>query len=451
MPKDLPGLYWDEEKKRYFPLASRPAGPPQTSTSQTAAVSHSQSHRNPTGSRRQRSPSTKSKDSDSPPPKRQHSWDEQAPRQDYWRALNALRESSLSVQRRRCMRSLPDGCCSDMQATCLAESMSKIDDIPIRFDGAVMALCAKINENERRLLVGDNTGWLYSVDTDDPDPAIREFGLRSQITSITRSGPVCMVTSLGSPSRMFVTRDDSIGLWVLREIPPHVCSDVWCGQVWDRRATIGGGKATVSWPDVERDDFVKLNRNSDVLSVCMQHENVTYAGMRNGIIDRWDSRSSGSKTDVVVNMSEGGQGGRGVASVDHIRIVHEYEMLVRTMRGDLESHDLRFLRKNDPILRFEGHIPSYESKLGIAVDPNENFVFAGGGDCRLRIWSLSTGQCLPSRNENFLSVTLEGNVAKPSQPIRAMEILEDSSRAWLWVAYNSVLNRIDLGPRGLLY
>lgn len=135
----------------------------------------------------------------------------------------------------------------------------------------------------------------------------------------------------------------------------------------------------------------------------------------------------------------------------------------------LESHDLRFLRKNDPVLCFEGHIPSYESKLvsmstnfvppdfswfcpqGIAVDPDENFVFAGGGDCRLRIWSLSTGQRLPSRNENFLSVTLEGNVAKPSQPIRAMEILEDSSRAWLWVAYNSVLNRIDLGPRGLLY
>ncbi len=57
--------------------------------------------------------------------------------------------------------------------------------------------------------------------------------------------------------------------------------------------------------------------------------------MRNGIIDRWDSRQSGSKTDVIANMSEAGRGGRGVASVDHIRIVHEYEMLVRTMRGDV--------------------------------------------------------------------------------------------------------------------
>ena len=24
--RDLPGMYWDEEKKRYFPLSSRPAG-----------------------------------------------------------------------------------------------------------------------------------------------------------------------------------------------------------------------------------------------------------------------------------------------------------------------------------------------------------------------------------------------------------------------------------------
>jgi hypothetical protein len=28
MPKDLPGLYWDEERNRYFPISSRPKQPP---------------------------------------------------------------------------------------------------------------------------------------------------------------------------------------------------------------------------------------------------------------------------------------------------------------------------------------------------------------------------------------------------------------------------------------
>lgn len=32
MPRDLPGLYWDEERKRYFPLSARPAVPTQTGT-----------------------------------------------------------------------------------------------------------------------------------------------------------------------------------------------------------------------------------------------------------------------------------------------------------------------------------------------------------------------------------------------------------------------------------
>ena len=84
------------------------------------------------------------------------------------------------------------------------------------------------------------------------------------------------------------------------------------------------------------------------------------------------------------------------------------------------------------------------------MDPSENFVFVGGGDSRLRIWSLRTGQRLPCRHEDILPVTLEGTVAKPSQPIRAMEIIEDDAKVWLWVAFDSILNRIELGPKGLL-
>lgn len=33
MPRDLPGLYWDEQRKRYFPLSARPAAQTQAGPS----------------------------------------------------------------------------------------------------------------------------------------------------------------------------------------------------------------------------------------------------------------------------------------------------------------------------------------------------------------------------------------------------------------------------------
>ncbi|KAI0754731.1 hypothetical protein C8Q80DRAFT_1094670 [Daedaleopsis nitida] len=430
MPRDLPGLYWDEEKRRYFPLASRPADrrpaplpdPPPTERPTTQ-------ERTSTSSRRQRPART----SNSPPSnKRHHLWKE--PDEALNCHVNQDRRLSLHA-----LRSLPP-------------SMAASADLLYLDRTNLTSRILQANGNDRKLLVGDSTGWLYSVDTDDPDHAVREFGLRTQITSITRSGQVCMVTSLGSPVRLLVNRDDSIGLWVLRDIPPHVCSDVWCGQVWDRKVTLGGRKASLCFLDIERNEYIRLNRTSDVLSLCLQDQNITFTGMRNGIIDRWDSRQPGGKTDVVVNMSNSSEerepGNRWAASVDYLRIIHDHELLVRTIRGDLETHDLRFLRQSEPVLRFNGHVPSYGTLLGITVDPNQNFVLAGGGDCHLRMWSLRTGE-LSSHNEHTLPVRLDGNMVTPSKPIRAMEIVKDDARAWLWLAFDRHFNRIDLGPESL--
>ncbi|KAI0699947.1 hypothetical protein C8T65DRAFT_580735 [Cerioporus squamosus] len=440
MPRDLPGLYWDDEKKRYFPVTSRPAGsipkPPALRQGATTAASQPQEH----GKRRRRS--LRRTASESPAPKRQHATDDAEASINAWRSFNALRQSPLSMHRRRCVHELEMGC--------LAEGVSKVENIPLNFDGPITALCTKITANHKKqLLVGDMTGWLYSLDPDDPVEAVREFGLRSQITSLTRSGSVCMVTSLGSPARLLATRDDAIGLWVLREIPPTICSDVWCGQVSGRRATVGGRKGLICFPDVERDSYIRLQQRSDILSLCLEDENITYIGMRNGIICRWDSREATGKTDTIVNMSEADDSlGRGAASVDYLRIVHRHELLVRTMRGDLETHDLRFLKSQAPVLQFKGHVPSYESILGIAVDPGEKFVFAGGGDSRLRIWSLRTGELLPTHDTD-LPVTLDGHIARPAQPVRAMEIVENDSKTYLWMASGNTLNKVDLGLRGL--
>jgi hypothetical protein len=51
MPPDLPGLYYDVEKKRYFPLSKRPAGaaqsPAQTRALKRARGAHSSAESTP--------------------------------------------------------------------------------------------------------------------------------------------------------------------------------------------------------------------------------------------------------------------------------------------------------------------------------------------------------------------------------------------------------------------
>ncbi len=88
---------------------------------------------------------------------------------------------------------------SELEMGCLAEGISKVENIPISFDGPITALCTKVRWNPMRcrrsthpvlqitanhnkqLLIGDMTGWLYSLDPQDPVAAMREFGLRSQV------------------------------------------------------------------------------------------------------------------------------------------------------------------------------------------------------------------------------------------------------------------------------
>ena len=104
-------------------------------------------------------------------------------------------------------------------------------------------------------------------------------------------------------------------------------------------------------------------------------------GMRNGVIDRWDSREPGGKTDLVVNMAERPSPWKMTPAIDYLRIVRGHQLLVRTMRGDvcmlyavvrpaltvlyvqLETHDLRFLGRNTSVLQFPGFLPNFDLKL----------------------------------------------------------------------------------------
>lgn len=154
MPRDLPGLYWDEEKKRYFPESSRPA----RATSKPAHSSEAAPSQPQQSRRRRRSPQRTG--SESPPPKRQHAVDD-AQSVSAWRSFSALRESSLSVHRRRCVQYVVslDSCSrsgidggvmtiSELEMGYIADSVAKVENIPISFDGPITSLCTKVCLND---------------------------------------------------------------------------------------------------------------------------------------------------------------------------------------------------------------------------------------------------------------------------------------------------------------
>ena len=58
-------------------------------------------------------------------------------------------------------------------------------------------------------------------------------------------------------------------------------------------------------------------------------------GMRNGVVDRWDTRQRGSKTDLIVNMAERPSSWKMAPSIDYLRVVREHQLLIRTMRGEV--------------------------------------------------------------------------------------------------------------------
>ena len=71
-------------------------------------------------------------------------------------------------------------------------------------------------------------------------------------------------------------------------------------------------------------------------------QDITLMGMRNGIVDRWDSREQGGKTDQVVNMAERPSLWKMTPTIDYLRVIHGDKLLVRTMRGEVRIMYLIF-------------------------------------------------------------------------------------------------------------
>ncbi|THH28331.1 hypothetical protein EUX98_g5864 [Antrodiella citrinella] len=183
-----------------------------------------------------------------------------------------------------------------------------------------------------------------------------------------------------------------VDVWSMSRVMNKSCYDVRAAHLDGSSLLLGAASKGILLSDVGSvggKNLQFLNTGSDVLSVY-QHDRFAYTGCRNGSIFCFDKRLDMKESKGCGLFS--GRFTQSNASITHLSVMNEWEMLVSTIRGDLEVLDLRFGRNGTPVMKMHGHVNSYRQKLGLAVSPCKSFLVAAGSDHKIRAWSLRTGE-----------------------------------------------------------
>ncbi|GBE83050.1 hypothetical protein BKA93DRAFT_822511 [Sparassis latifolia] len=431
MPRELPGLYYDEEKKRYFPLSSKPQAPPVIRPKRPLLSKRENTQKDG----RLMSGRAMGKGT-------------------VWAATERMRGSLAGSRRRRTVH--------DVLAFHIATtSQGTSHFITDAANNAVTAFQVyddtSYNGGPFSVLAGDTQGWLYSLSGHTYNTIRRrELSMASSISAICRSGERCVAISFGQPCKIVIQESHPVETWTVLGLPQKVCHDVWTADLHECSLALGTAKKGILIPDITTGRGMQsLDIGSDVLSVHQQ-PHLVYIGARNGGIHRFDTRETFERQAMFNSRFTSTR-----SSITHLSVVREWELLVSTIRGDLETHDLRFPRGSTPLMCFAGHVNSYTAKLGLVVDSTQDFVFAGGQDCRMRAWSLRTGQpalppVLPC-STSYSSTAASDEQALPPElqpfrrtfdlPVVAMQVTESERGTCLWAASAGELHRYNLGQQ----
>ncbi|KAH8825015.1 hypothetical protein DL96DRAFT_1611641 [Flagelloscypha sp. PMI_526] len=377
-PREIPGFYYDAVVNRYFPLGNRSKPPVILETAQNMPIVN-----------------------DPPPRKRKRTRPMDFPSLALTQWPNFHSTSSRHAILARLYASTSKHCYESVQCYGQTTQFQTLSFHGLRYQ-----------------LLGDNTGWLYSrvemAQRDDRHPLDSSFTewnyqINSQrngiISSISTSGSVWAATSMGQTSKLILQdlacpdRTEIIGI-------PSI-SDVRCSSLDGKKMFLGSAGKAVYFPN-------------DLL----------YTGLRNGTISRFDTRIQ--KPDHEKLLSGFSRIGSRFANLPFFPII---QLFAGWKDGYLASFDVRFLRDSEPIRTFSGHQDSIHlhEQLGFVVDTDGGFLFAAGSDCRLRGWSLTSGdQLLPPQTKDpwrnpFTAVF--------SQPPSSLHIVNDAAGigSSLWI------------------
>ncbi|KZT40634.1 hypothetical protein SISSUDRAFT_448761 [Sistotremastrum suecicum HHB10207 ss-3] len=327
-PRQLPGFYWDEEKQKYFPLSSRP----RILELPKPAIAIRDVNKTVNAATR-------------------------------LRLLTPLWHHSLTLTSSR----------ENLELENSVASITSILSFP------------DTTANEQHYLLGDSNGWIHHSTAED---TIAITTAMSTITSLRKLGNGWISSSFGPGPKLLWAEACNDPFRRMISIHPPVLA-VHSMDVSGSSVVLGSEKRAFYMSDLEAIiSPMSLPMNSDVLSVC-QDKFLTYAGARNGSVCRFDVRlPSDARQDLFGSRFNAHRSG-----ITQVRLFDDWKLLVAASSGHIKTFDLRFSRPEDaePVVQYPGHINTYSLNLGLALDPDFDFLAAAGQDRIVRAWSLRSG------------------------------------------------------------
>ncbi|KDR82519.1 hypothetical protein GALMADRAFT_134123 [Galerina marginata CBS 339.88] len=421
MPAELPGLYWDEARNRYFPLSSRPKQPQSQPPNAASSNVHKDAKATKVGVGQKRKPC-------------------HVP----WHAnLGRLATNSY-------MQMLKNS----HEILCFQyASSSRVTSDRLPTLGSMQAFCSSHLGQVAWRFIGDDQGWLYSDKSVQPE---RRNGINywsadlnlqpsSPISSIRISGSHCVTTCLGPGKLSVQDMSTPERMFLLNLAGVH---DIWASDLQGQSLVLGASKKAVYISDIDLSRSPEyLQTGSDVFSV-IKDKALLYAGTRNGAVERFDLRMPKYQSQKLFdNRFEGNPR----SSVLHLSVIRDHGLLLSHLNGDLLTFDLRFTSSAfNPIQVFAGHINTHTRNLGITVDHERDLLFAAGQDCRIRGWSLRTGEAvLPPKSLPNVQHPANPFLTTFIEPVCALQVTEELDEAGisLWAASGRDLHQFHLGQR----
>ncbi|KAF8551698.1 hypothetical protein OG21DRAFT_1417483, partial [Imleria badia] len=290
--------------------------------------------------------------------------------------------------------------------------------------------------------VGDTLGWFYAstVDQETVDDWLPQYHLASEARH--PSSRCLVATSFGPECRILCVALDSPvqGIYVSR-IESRIVHDVWATDLLGSRLVLGANKQAVVIEDIAVSTSLhRLPTHSDVFALA-QHENLVYTGLRNGGIIRFDTRVQRYQSHPLFDCMS-----RRSSSITALKHLHDHKLVVSYIDGGA-TFDLRFPVRT-PLMEFTGNFNSYTTRLPLATDSHEKFLFAAGQDNRIRLWSLTKGG--PALDPGGTGSTHQTAFQRPFEHrIAALQVVEEKEGPCLWAASGTELCKYSLGHRGI--
>ncbi|KAG5719273.1 Dual specificity phosphatase ibp1 [Termitomyces sp. T112] len=400
MPVELPGFYFDTSRNRYFPLSSKLKDP----LPQPVPVPISDDYLIHSRKRR---------------------------RISSWHSNETTRTSHSIGERYQASH---DFVCSQYANT------TRVLEKKVPVFGRIKSFSSMTLDGNTHRFIGDSRGWLYSSAESESVLFQADVNLQpeSEVSSISTYGARCIATSFGPSAKIAVQDLNMTGRISLLSLTG--LHDIWSSHFEEASLVLGVSTKAVYMSDIDAFSVQHLETHSDVFAV-RQHGTVIFAGCRNGNIMQFDKRLGKRGQKLHTNRFSKQQR----TSVLHLEMLTDWQVLTSYMNGGLMTFDLRFTREGSPLVQYHGHHNTYTQRLGIAIDPSHEFLFAAGEDRRIRAWSVHTGRPLISSSSHD-DMDDPFNRVFPGV-VETMQVTAEREGLCLWAGHDQTLYQIYLGQQ----